>query len=270
MMMETPPETKILCHQCAGVLPVEVGSQFVTCEFCGSENFIDKSGAVLHYAVRATVDETAASAALRRWMGGNQTVKDLDKKAQIERPSFQLFPMWMVRVQQGEQEKVVLEPAAALSVIELTDMSIPAADLEPFDHMLDGDAIAPTVPFDAVKKWLADNRKIAAGAIKESSLVHLPIYLCKYEFGGRSYTAVVDAASSKVFATVFPSKWEAPYFAVGSVGCVLYFLAALIPLFGFILDGFLGVGLSVLIYIIVAVLMAVPIFAVAAYISAKV
>ncbi len=268
--METPLETQILCHQCAGVLSVEVGSQFVTCEFCGAENFIDKSGTVLHYAVRATVDETAASAALRRWMGGNQTVKDLDKKAALERPSFELFPMWMVRIQQGAQEKVMLKPAAALSVIELTDMSIPAADLEPFDHSSGGDAVVPTVPFDTVKKWLADNHKIATGEIKESSLVHVPVYLCRYGFEGRTYTAVVDAATSRVYATVFPSKWEAPYFTVGSIGCALYFLAALIPLFGFILEGFLGVGLSILIYIIVAAVMAVPIFAVAAYISAKV
>jgi len=155
-------------------------------------------------------------------------------------------------------------------VIELTDMNIPAADLEPYDHTLDGDAIAPTVPFDAVKKWLAQDYNMAAGAVKEASLVHLPVYLCKYGYEGRSYTAVVDAATSKVFTSIFPSKWEAPYFTVGSVGCVLYFLAALIPLFGFILQGFLGVGFSILIYIVVAAGIAVPIFAVAAYISAKV
>ena len=269
-MTTMPLETQILCHQCAAVLPVEVGSQFVTCEFCGAKNFIDKSGAVLHYAVRETVDETAASAALRRWMGGNQTVKDLDKKAQLERPSFQRFPMWMVRVQRGEKEQVLLEPAAALSVTELTEITIPAADLEPYDHTMDGDAVTPTVPYEAVKKWLAENHQIAAGAIKETSLVHLPVYLFKYGFDGRSYTAVVDAATSKVFAGIYPSKWEAPYFAVGSVGCVLYFLAALIPLFGFIVQGFLGVGLSILVYIIVAIVLAVPIFAIAAYISAKV
>ncbi|MCA9920965.1 MAG: hypothetical protein KC421_01265, partial [Anaerolineales bacterium] len=125
-------------------------------------------------------------------------------------------------------------------------------------------------PYEAVKKWLAENHQIAAGAIKETSLVHLPVYLFKYGFDGRSYTAVVDAATSKVFAGIYPSKWEAPYFAVGSVGCVLYFLAALIPLFGFIVQGFLGVGLSILVYIIVAIVLAVPIFAIAAYISAKV
>ncbi len=264
------PETQILCHQCAAVLPVEQGSQFVTCEFCGATNFVDKSGAVLHYAVRATVDETAASAAVRRWMGGNDTVKDLDKKAALERPSFQMFPMWLVRVDQGGKEKVVLKPAAALSVIDITELSIPASDLEAYDHTMDGDAIAPTVPLETVRKWLAENQKIAAGQIKESSLVHLPLYLFKYQFEGREYTAVVDAASSQVFASIFPSKREVPYVAIGSVGCALYFCAALIPAISFFTTDGTGLVFGILGYIVVAVLLAIPIFGIAAYISARV
>jgi LSD1 subclass zinc finger protein len=264
------PDSQILCHQCAAVLPVEQGSQFVTCEFCGATNFVDKSGAVLHYAVRATVDETAASAALRRWMGGNATVKDLDKKAVLERPSFQMFPMWLVRVTLDGQEKVVLEPAAALSIIALTELSLPASDLEPYDHTMDGDAIVPTVPIETVRKWLAENQKIAAGQIKESSLVHLPLFVFKYQFEGRGYTAVVDAASSQVFATVYPSKMEMPYIAIGSVGCALYFCAALIPVISFFTADGTGLIFGILGYIVVAIMLAVPIFGIAAYISSRV
>ncbi|MBK8904418.1 MAG: hypothetical protein IPM53_24785 [Anaerolineaceae bacterium] len=264
------PETQILCYQCTAVLPVQQGSQFVTCEFCGATNFVDKSGAVLHYAVRATVDETAAAAALRRWMGGNATVKDLDKKAMLERPSFQMFPMWLVRMSQSGQEKVVLEPAAALAVFELTELSIPASDLEPYDHTMDGDAIAPTVPLATVRKWLADNQKIAAGQVKESSLVHLPLYVFKYQFEGRAYTAVVDAASSQVFASVYPSKREVPYVAIGSVGCALYFCAALIPAISFFTTDGTGLIWGILGYIVIAIVLAVPIFGIAAYISSRV
>ena len=263
------PENQILCHQCTAVLPIEQGSQFVTCEFCGATNFVDKSGAVLHYAVRATVDETAAASALRRWMGGNATVKDLDKKAVIERPSFQMFPMWLLRVDQNGQEKVVLEPAAALSILEITDLSIPASDLEPYDHTMDGDAIVPTVPIETVRKWLAENQKIAAGQIKESSLVHLPLFVFKYTFEGREYTAVVDAASSQVFASIYPSKREVPYVAIGSIGCALYFCAALIPAISFFSFD-ISLILGIVGYIVVAIVLAVPIFGIAAYISARV
>lgn len=267
-MMPTTP-TQLLCQQCGAPLSVEQGSQFVTCEFCQTTNFVDKSGAVLHYLVRDTVGEQEAIAALRRWMAGNDTVKNLDKKAQIGRPQFQLFPMWLVRMAQGSGEKVALKPAAALSVIEVTEMTIPASDLEPYDHGMDAEAIIPTVPLETVKHWLAQDRGIAAGAIRETSLVHLPLFVCKYTFQNREFTAVVDAAAAKVYATVFPSKWEMPYLTLGCVSFVLYFLAALIPLGG-IMGGSGVTAVSILIYFIVAAVLAIPIFAVAAYISSKV
>ncbi|MCA9961106.1 MAG: hypothetical protein KC413_00115 [Anaerolineales bacterium] len=262
--------TQLLCQQCGAPLVVEPGTQFVTCEFCHTTNFVDKSGAVLHYVVRDTLGEAEANAALRRWMAGNDTVKDLDKKASIGAAQFQLFPMWMVTVAHNGAEKVVLEPAAALSVIELTSIAIPAADLEPYDHTLDANALEPTVPLETVKKWLADNQQIASGAIQATSLVHLPIFLFKYEFGGRTYTAVVDAANGRTFASVFPSKWEVPYKTLGSIGCVVYFLAALIPLAGYTMAGGAGLVTAMVVYLVVAAVLAVPIFVAATVISSKV
>ena len=262
--------TDILCMQCAAPLHVEQGSQFVVCEFCGTTNFVDKSQSVQHYVVRETVAEPDAAAALRRWMAGNQTVKDLDQKATIERPSFQLFPLWLLRVQHNGEEKVYLEPAAATSVTELTELTIPASDMEPYDHTPDETAVAPTVPLETVKKWLAENEQVAAQSIKEASLVHLPLYLFKYAFEARMYTAIVDAATSKVFANNYPTKWETPYYGVGGIGCALYFLAAFIPLISFFNSGGEGLGTGVLLYCITAVLLAIPIFGAAAYISAKV
>ena len=92
----------LICQQCAAPLPVAQGTQFITCEYCGTTNFIDKSGVVLHMAVQATLRPDAAEASLRRWMGGNQTVKNLDKKASIIKSEFQMFPMWLIRTRQGE------------------------------------------------------------------------------------------------------------------------------------------------------------------------
>jgi hypothetical protein len=273
-MLSSPPAspavTQILCRQCGAVLPVEQGSQLVLCDFCGASNALDKSQAVLHYVVRPTIRDDAAEAALRRWMAGNQTVKDLDKKCQIEPPEYQLFPMWLVRANQDGQERVLLEPAAALSVSELKRLALPAADLEPFAAEGDSAAIAPTVPYDAMLRWLADDHRVQPASIRESSIVHLPIYLFKYTYNGRRYTALVDAASSQVFANLFPSKWETPYRAIGAAGCLAYFLAALIPLVGFTQAEGLGLGLGLLAYLVASVVIAVPLFAAAAYVSAKV
>lgn len=258
----------ITCYQCGAPLPIEQGRQFVTCEFCGAENFVDKRTAVLHYVVRDTIGIEEAQSALRRWMGGNSTVKDLDKKANITETVFELFPMWLVRAKKNDQEKVFLEPAAALTVTELKELTIPASDLESYDHTLDGKAIPPTVPAETMKKWLSENKRITPQQITEVSLVHVPLFRCKYQFDGRSYTAVVDASSSRIFANVFPSKWEAPYLAVGLIAFVTYFCAALIPYGMYAADE--SIGLGIVIYAVVAIFLALPIFAVAAYVSAKV
>lgn len=264
-----PPATEILCNQCTAVLPVEQGATMAVCEFCGTTNVLDKSQAVLHYVVRETLREHEAGAALRRWMGGNQTVKNLDKKATIQPPVYHLWPMWLVRADVQGAEKVFLKPGAAVAVLDLTQMTIPASDLEPFDYSLPG-VVDPTVPVNTVKKWLAADHRISAGAIKEISLVHLPVYVFPYQFQGQSYTAVVDAASGQVFADRYPSKQEVPYKAVAGVGCLLYFCAALVPAIMYASGDFAGLGLGLLIYLVAAVVMAVPMFAIASYVSAKI
>jgi hypothetical protein len=269
-MSAISPATQALCRQCSAPLDVEQGTTLTTCEFCGTTNVLDKSQSVFHYAVRETVRPHEAEAMLKRWMGGNDTVKDLDTKATIERPVFQLFPMWLVRAKQNGQEKVLLEPAAAISVSELKELHVPAASLESYDHSLDNSAIQPTVPYKTMLNWLADEHKITSKHLTEAAIVHLPIYLFKYNFDGNQFTAVVDAATGQVFSNIYPSKWEAPYQAIGGIGCVAYFLAALVPAFMFVNSGGIGIITGLLIYLVISVVLAIPIMAIAAYISAKV
>jgi LSD1 subclass zinc finger protein len=267
---ELPVQAQVLCRQCAAVLPVEQGTQFVTCAFCSATNFVDKGRTVFHYVVRETVRENDAVAALRRWMAGNDTVKGLDSQAKIEPPLLELFPMWLIRTAKNGQETVVMEPAAALSVSELKHLTVPAADLQPYHEVTAAITVAPTVPYDMMLQWLANDYQVQPHEIREVSLVHLPIYYCKYEHQGRRYTAVVDAATSRVFANIYPSKWEMPYFAIGTLAFVVYFCAALIPLGGFMLGEGTGLLLGTVIYFIVAIILAIPIFIAAAVVSARV
>jgi len=262
--------TQLLCQQCAAALVVEPGAKYATCEFCGTVNFLDKSEAVLHYAVRPTIDEPQADATLRRWMAGNHTVKGLDKDARIQSRTFEYFPMWLARTEAGGEEVVHLRPGAALSVMELGGLRLPAASLAPYDDSMDGQAIRPTVPVTAVRSWLADSEGVAAGGIREIALVHVPIYQFKYVYKGQTYTALVDAAAGEVFAAIYPAKFEAPYVSIGGFGCLAYFLAALIPLIvTLFIPGGTGIGLGIAIYLVVAVVLAIPIFLVAASISRK-
>ena len=258
-MTDQVAATSINCRQCAAPLAVEQGQPFVTCKFCGATNFVDKARAVFHYLVRPTVREDGARAALLRWMAGNATVKDLDRKAQIDSVAFEYFPMWLVRALVQRDERVLLKPAAALSVSELERLNIPPADLVPFDANAGGTLVAPSVPFDTVQRWLLDDQHIAPENIREAALVHLPVYMCKYTFNKRRYTALVDAATSKVFANIYPVKWEVPYVAIGTAAFAAYFVLAVLSLF-------INFGL----FVIGAPLLAAVFFVLAVAVSARV
>jgi len=268
-MSEIQASTQLICQQCSAPLIVEAGATYATCEFCGTVNYLDKSQAVLHYAVRPTLDDRNAQAALRRWMAGNDTVKGLDAAAQVRSQVYELFPMWLVRAFTEGQEAVILKPAAALSIVELGQLRVPASDLVPYDNSLDAVAVTPTVPLTTLRTWLADNEGIAPGEIREIALVHVPLYQFKYEYKGEQYTALVDAATGQVFAGIFPEKYEIPYLRIGALGCVAYFLAAFIPSVGFLISGSTGLGFGVLAYIAVIIVLAVPIFIAAAAVSRR-
>jgi hypothetical protein len=249
----------INCRQCAAPLAVEQGQPFVTCRFCGATNFVDKARAVFHYLVRPTVREDGARAALKRWMAGNATVKDLDRKATIDSVSFEYFPMWLVRATAQQTERVLLKPAAALSVSELQQLNIPPSDLVPFDLNVGATVVPPSVPFETMQQWLIDDQHLAPEDIREAALVHLPVYLCKYTFNKRRFTALVDAATSKVFANIYPAKWEVPYVTIGTAAFVAYFVLAVLSLF-------INFGL----FVIGAPLLAAVFFVLAVMISARV
>jgi hypothetical protein len=268
--MTTNTATQALCRQCAAPLPVQQGTQFIDCPFCGTANYVDKARSVFHYAVRETVRENDALAALRRWMGGNDTVKKLDEKAKIESSSFEMFPMWLLRVRNGDkEERVLMEPAAAISISELKQLTVPAASLEPYDHRLDGTAVPPTVPYDMMLEWLQNDHGVKPNQLREASLVHLPIYIFKYSYEGKRYTAVVDAATSKVFANLYPAKWELPYLALGSLAFAIYFCLAWAPLGGFFAGDVDGLFTGLALYCLASPIVAIPIFIAALVISAR-
>ena len=80
------------CTQCGARLEVLEGETFFTCPSCSSALYLDRSQVVFHYALASTLNVETAERTLRRWMGGNETVKDLDRKAEIERPTLRHFP----------------------------------------------------------------------------------------------------------------------------------------------------------------------------------
>jgi hypothetical protein len=243
--MTNSPATTINCTQCGGELHPDEGQVFLTCTFCGSTVYVDKSQVVFHWSLNPTLTAEQAASALNRWMSGNQTVKDLDKKAQVTSQTFQYFPLWHFQWKSPQGNQMALQPAAATSVTELAKLRIPAGDLVRYDPALDAQSEPPTVPLETARDWLKQSQPQAA--IQESALVHVPIFIFKYQFKGQSYTAVVEAATGSVIANIYPAKSEAPYITAGFVTAAVYLFLAFLPVaLGFTIGLPLALGLAVI------------------------
>jgi hypothetical protein len=232
-MTETPIAPSTLnCTQCGGELHPDEGQVFVTCPFCSATVYLDKSQVVFHWYLAPTLDQDEARSALARWMAGNHTVKDLDKKAKLTSSGFVYFPLWYFKQKTSSgREVILLEPAAATSVTEIKQMQLPAGDLIKYDSNLDAEAQSPTVPLSAALGWVEEDHR-ARRQIAESAIVHVPLFNFKYEFNGRIYTALVDGASGKVMANIFPEKAETPYQLVGGIAALVFLCLATFPLIG--------------------------------------
>lgn len=217
------PEEKtssVLCSQCGGKNEVPTGHRLVTCVFCGTTLFVDRAQVVFHYRLPPLLGAEEATAALRRWMAGNDTVKDLDRKSSIEDLEAISFPVWLFRTSESGAEKVLFEPAAPTPVPQVVDLSIPAGRLEPYRAEDDDMRVVDVqVPLETALGWL-EQREV--GPIHETALVRVPFWKCRYRYEGKTYHAAVDASTGAVLAGVFPEKSESPYVLVAVLGLILF------------------------------------------------
>ncbi len=270
-MSSAAPVTAFRCTQCGGELHPDEGQRFLTCPFCSSTVYLDKSLVVFHWFVAPTLDAGQARASLARWMAGNQTVKDLDKKAILSDSSFEYFPLWYFKHREASgTESVLLEPAAAISISELKQLRLPAGDLRKYEHELDGSARAPTVPMAAAVDWLKAARQIQEDELAERALVHIPLYTFKYQYAGRDYTAVVEAATGQTFANIYPAKSETPYVAVGVLAAATFLCLASFPLIGGLAEGSDGLGAGLAVCAAAGIPAALGMFGLAAWVAAKI
>ena len=209
------------CPQCGGENPLPSGERILHCAFCGASLFVDRAGLVSHYRLPRLLDRAAAAEALRRWMAGNETVKDLDAKAEVRELVAVSFPVWMFRRQGERGETVVAEPAAATPEPQMADLEVPAGKLEPYRSEDDGvEAVAASVPLATARGWLGQGA--GGGEVTEAALVHVPFWRAVYAFDGQTYGALVEASTGAVLASVFPAKAEAPFVLVAILGLLAF------------------------------------------------
>lgn len=228
--------TTLRCPQCGGENPLPSGERLLRCQFCDAALFVDRGGLVSHYRLPRLLDRAAAQEALRRWMAGNDTVKNLDKKVTDVQLTPLLFPLWMFRQRTAAGEVVHAEPAAATPEPAMADLQVPAGRLEPFragvDEAVSAEAagadgveqVEATVPLETARSWLGQGAGGMADEadVTETALVHVPFWRARYRHGDRAYTALVEGSTGVVLASVFPEKSEAPYWGVAILGLLLF------------------------------------------------
>jgi hypothetical protein len=263
------PASEVRCAQCGGALRPDEGQIFLVCPFCGSTVYLDKSQVVLHWSLTPTLDEPQARAALARWMAGNETVKDLDRKSQLTGVEFHYFPLWLLKVKDGPGERAILAPAAATSVTALRELALPAGDLVRYEVSIEGQSIPPSIPLETVLRWQAQVGT-PADQIREAALVHLPLFTFKYDYRGHVYTAVVEAASGRVLANLYPAKAEAPYRTVALATAFVFVCLASFPIAGGAFGTPGGVDLGLWICLAGGVVAGAAAFAAAAWVASRV
>jgi ribosomal protein S27AE len=265
------PENKLNCPQCGGELLADHGQVFLTCPYCKSTVYLDKSQVVFHWYLTPTLQENQARGALARWMAGNQTVKDLDKKSQVVSSSFSYFPLWYFKKRDTKgQERIYLEAAAAISVSELRNLRLPAGDLKRYDDTIAAQAQTPSVPLATALGWLREHHGIGRAEVQEQALVHVPIFTFKYIYEGVPFTAIVEGATGIVFANIYPAKAEAPYLLAGGATALVFLCLSSFPVVGLISAGIGGAGIGMLICSGLGILAAPLLFALAVWVAAKV
>lgn len=270
MTTPNPPSfSTINCTQCGGELQPDEGQLFITCPYCSSTVYLDKSRVVFHWFLAPTLNEKDAAASLARWMAGNDTVKDLDKKSRILGQVFNYFPVWYFKIKNGDKEQIFLEPAAATSVTELRNLNLPAGDLKKYEDSLTGQSVEPSVPLLAAQEWLVQ-KQVDPKQIIESALVHIPIHTFKYGFNNRMYTAVVEAATGRTLANIFPAKAEAPYLAVGCAAAFVFLCLAGILAAALAGDSSSSTGFGLLICLGGGLIAAPILFVIASWVASKV
>lgn len=181
---------------------------------------------MLHYVVAPTLGETQALGKLKRWMGGNETVRDLDTKAKVARCEMVYVPLWRFVTGGGLQ---TVEPAAPFTLGDLREIPLSGGQLSLYSAEKHAGAALqpPDVLLGSAQAWL-ERRGVTREELREVNLVHVPFYVFRYELEGTAYTAAVEGSSGRVLASVFPAKQETPFLRLAAVAGAIYFVLGLV------------------------------------------
>ncbi len=207
----------IKCTKCGAPNELDAGAKFMQCGYCDSQIYIDKSGAGFFYVLPYQLDQGAAQGVFKRWAAGSDKAKDLESTARVVATKATFFPVFMFRRDNQGREDVYVEPARSTTLPGLHSLKVPPGDLKVFDQKYDFGGVELDQPNIEMMAYMDK----LPGKPKEQALVYFPIYSMDYDYGGKRYSVTIDGSSGEVFATSWPPRQAAGYYAVGIGGFVV-------------------------------------------------
>jgi DNA-directed RNA polymerase subunit RPC12/RpoP len=210
------PTVTIKCTKCGAPSDLDAGAKFMRCDYCESQIYIDKSGAGFYYVLPYQLDAAAADGVFRRWAAGSDKAKDLESSASVVSSEATYFPVFMFRRDVDGRENVYVEPAKSTTLPGLHNLKIPPGDLKVFDQKYDFGGVELEDPNIEMVAYLDK----LPGEAKEQALVYFPIYNIVYDYAGSRYQVTIDGSSAEVFASIWPPRMAAGYYAIGIAGFI--------------------------------------------------
>jgi hypothetical protein len=188
------------CPQCGGPVDVPEGVAYAHCRFCGSESFVDLTGALIHQVIRKTVRASRVPGILKaRAREAGYT------KAVVARLKLVNEPIWEIESPDGRRMCISARPGPEGRFAQVRLPGGERAFLQPEER----DSAAEWQEPELAPESLPEVTARATGrpvAVKTIRLIHRPIYRGVIRVGEKASAFQLDAVSGELIDVDWPAR----------------------------------------------------------------
>jgi hypothetical protein len=188
------------CPQCGGPVEVPEGVAYARCRFCGSESFVDLSGALIHQVIRKSVRASRVPGLLKA-----RAREAGYPDATVVRLKLVNQPIWEIESPDGRRSCIGARPGPEG---HFTQVRLPGGE-RAFVQPEERDSAAEWEEPELAPESLPEVAARATGRpllVKTIRLVHHPIYKGLIRVGTKTSTFQLDAVSGELIDVDWPVR----------------------------------------------------------------
>jgi hypothetical protein len=188
------------CPQCGGPVPVPEGIAYAHCKFCGTESFVDLTGALIHQVIRKSVRASRVPGLLK---GRAREAGYPD--AAIVRLKLVNEPIWEIESPDGRRLCISARPGPEGRFAQVRLPGGERAFVEPEERDASADWKEPELAPESLPEVAArtTGRPISVKTIR---LIHRPLYKGLIKIGEQTSTFLLDAVSGELIDVDWPTR----------------------------------------------------------------